>query len=224
MKKHFINALVAVGLLATLNSCSKEEQADVKPEATSEVVAQATPSFVSLDTVTVYYLTGRHLDITSLKDRKSYNKISDGNLTIDFSQSLTKMNGKDQEWGDKPYVVSKCTPYLDARFAPGEKVKVALNLSKKVTELGFELMQYKGYHMMVATYYDKSKNKKVGIVYHVTGSSPYQTRRESNAYLFAAQSSVPFDYVEIEWSNSTTSYRVSPYELNLAQFRYKLAQ
>ena len=134
------------------------------------------------------------------------------------------MNGKDQECGDKPYVVSRCTPYLDARFTPGEEVKIKINLSKKVTELGFELMQYKGYHMMVVNYYDKSKNKKVGTVYHGTGSSPYQTRRESNAFLFAAQSSVPFDYVEIEWSNATTPYRASPYELNLAQFRYKLAK
>jgi hypothetical protein len=35
MNKHYITALVAVGLLATLNSCSKEEQVDIKPVTTS---------------------------------------------------------------------------------------------------------------------------------------------------------------------------------------------
>jgi hypothetical protein len=230
MKKHFLSALVAVGLLATLNSCSKEEgKTDLKPVTESKIVGSTEGTFIQIDTVTAEYLQNKSLSFhKNWKSNQSYNVIENKELSVTVLPRFYNPGGKPPYWGKRPYVETACSSFVTVGYNWVEKTTLVFQLSKKVTEFGFELNTNGWREEYVATYWDKSKNLKIGSISNlpeVYPTDPYKVYlRGEGASLYAVKSSVPFDYVEVQFARIINWPDRTPGAYYFSNLKYKLAE
>lgn len=235
MKKHFITALAAVGLLATLNSCSKDEtpQENSKPITTSAIVGASLGTFVQIDTITADYLSGTtKIEFPkSLKIRTNYNTLKDDKLSVFIPEYffLSTKEPSGEGYGIKPYVETVCAVgAIGYRygFDGFPERQLTFVLSKKVTDFGFEIPTMGWRREYIATYWDKKTKTKVGSISNLP--NPYPTdpfkvaRRGYGASLMAVKSTVPFDSVQVKFIRDLQWPNDIGYQ-GFSQLRYKLA-
>lgn len=235
MKKHFITALAAVSLLATLSSCSKDEAVEEKPKpvTTSSIVGPSLGTFVQIDTITAEYLSGTtKIEFPkSLKIRTSYNTLKDDKLTV-FIPEYFFLGAKEpsgEGYGIKPYVETRCIVGAIGRKYASDAVlerQLTFVLSKKVTDFGFEIPTMGWRREYIATYWDKKTKTKVGSISNLPNPFPTDqfvfSKRGYGASLMAVKSTVPFDSVQVKFIRDLQWPNDIGYQ-GFAQLRYKLA-
>jgi hypothetical protein len=244
MKKNFIMVFVAVGLFATLISCSKEEQAVIKPVTISEnpldpdsngvIFLPEGEIYYYKDSVTVYgqagtkYLLLKPMSLEKYKNGELLDSICNKDIAIRFDTKGHKSHDKSVLWGDKPWVAEEFPPVITFRIGNTLTIK----LSKMVTAFGFEYnTPFDGTKRAITTRYRNSKLNKVipPTTTSYTGNLP--TNRPplgmpGGALLYAKESQTPFDEVRITFEDfkSGSPPLSGPFDISLAGFRYKVAK
>jgi hypothetical protein len=237
MKKHFINALAAVGILATLNSCSKEEQVEKTATTASQeslAPSAATGAHISLyTTVNKEYLKTTPMKLDKYRSMVEVDSVCNQELSIGFYSSIYRSHGRvvkdTTNWGNKPYVTDE-SPTLIAhdRFQRNELI---IRLSKKVTEFGFEYnSRYFGIeYPVIQTIWDKKTQTKIGTghVLRLNQKLPNNSARfgtPKGAALLGIKSDVPFDEIRVTLERT----KEIPLPIRMPHFttgmRYKLAK
>jgi hypothetical protein len=240
VKKHFINALVVIGLLATLSSCSKEEQAVLKPVTTSSDPdlpyidrgdgeqyypdeERSSYSWVGKN----YLLTTTPLSLEKYKNGVSGDSICNKEIVLRFNTEGRKSYDKVNRWGTKPRVVEEYAPIITIRINETLKIK----FSRPVTAFGVELnTPYRGFGYGITFQYRNTKlNKRLdfGSTRFLNETGPYEPRfgQPGGAELYAESSPESFDEVTIVFEPGLTAPTVNgPFDLSLAGFRYTLAK
>jgi hypothetical protein len=238
MKKHLLNGLVAVGLLATLNSCSKDESV-AKPETNSVLLAAPDTGQVVDLNKTIYtivndnYLLNTPLKLDKYRDGDKLDTACNKELSIAFNWPGIKRNNYNPKnpnvkWGYKPYVVDEYSSTIGFEYTGPVLI---LKLSKKVTEFGIEyLTPYYGWKYNVTqSIWDQKKNTKIADGRTITLNTKFPERQvwvggPGGAVLMAVKSKVPFDEVRM----TITDPAGQPFRQNLIHIiggiRYKLAK
>jgi hypothetical protein len=237
MKKHFINALVALGLLATLNSCSKEDLVE-KNETTSKIMATPdTGEVVDLNSsfytiVNDNYLLNKPLSLDKYRLGVRLDTVCNKELSISFNWPgglATYDRTKPSKWGYKPYVVDE---YSSTIVFESTGTVLILKLSKKVTEFGMEYTQpYRGWRYNVTqSIWDKKKKTKIAEGRTITLNTKVPDHLAwvggpGGASLMAMKSTVPFDEVRM----TITDPKGVPFTIQnlihiIGGIRYKLAK
>lgn len=173
------------------------------PERPVQNVFETTGNIVSLANPEDEYVDGTSLiDISGLSDYNNYDSITDGTVTVDFSQSLGKRTVPDNwaTWSSPPYSE---TAYPDLMYSSSV---VTLSLSEPVGTFGFELEpNLFGSFNFTVKYYSNG---------NLLGSIKRTATGDHGARLFAAQTKTyPIDEIVI-------SYDGSPSGFCIGQFRY----
>ena len=244
MKKIFIISLVATGLLATLGSCSKEELADTKPVTSLQntedpdgdgltFLPEGEVYFIE-DSVSIFgqagtkYLSFKPLNLEKYKNGEQLDSICNHDIAVRFDTKGRKSHNKSAYWGDKPWVVEDHPPVIT--FTVGSTL--IIRLSKMVTAFGYEINSpFTGAKRAIQTTARNSQlNKTISpVLVSYTGNLP--TNRPpfgmpGGALLYGKESKLPFDEIIIKTiGNSTTTQPLpGPFDIILANFRYKLAE
>jgi hypothetical protein len=244
MKKCLITTLVAVGLLATINSCSKEEQVDVKPVTVSQNPLDPDGyGYYNLpggelyyyeDSVSVYseantnYLRFKPLSLEKYKDGELLDSICNNDLAVRFSSKGRKFHDKTVLWGHKPRVADEYPPAITLTIGN----TLTMRFSKMVTGFGYEYNSpFKGMKWGITTRFRNSKlNKVINPVYtSYIGNLPTNIiplGMPGGAFLSARASQTPFDEVIITFEALANGDPApsGPFDITLAGFRYKLAK
>lgn len=249
MKKHFINALVALGLLAALSSCSKEEQSDLKPVKTMahpldpgnygyyEVVPDE--NYFYNDSVSTFarptanYLKMNPLPLEKYKNRSLLDSVCNKDLALHFEAKALKTHPKSALWGAKPYVENEHPPLLTLNST--NRI-ITIKMSKMVTGFGLELNSY--YQELGKTvginisFWNSKLNKMVehsaGTRYlrspSAIGTIPYG--EPGGARAKGLNGKEEFDEVRIrfEYNPDQPPTPVGPFEVYVTGFRYVLAK
>jgi len=252
MKKHFIIALAAVGLLATLNSCSKEkEQADLKPVKTMAnpldpanygyyEVAHGENYFYN-DSLTTFglptenYLKMKPLSLEKYKNGSLLDSVCNQDLALYFEGKALKTHKKTAPWGETSFVVNEHPPLLTLK-STNRIIKI--KMSKMVTGFGLELNSfYKEPDNKIVginvSYWNSKLNKMVdeseGTRYLGNGSFgmiPYG--EPGGARLKGQNGKEKFDEVRIRFEYNPDLNQgptpVGPFEVYVTGFRYVLAK
>jgi hypothetical protein len=129
MKKHLIIALAAVGLLATLTSCSKEEQAEsLKPaklmghpldpgnfgyyQVVTDEIYFYRDSLSSFARPTENYLKMKPLAIDKYRNGALLDSVCNKDLALYFNSKAQKTHDKSLLWGESPMVSNTHPPLL----------------------------------------------------------------------------------------------------------------
>jgi hypothetical protein len=246
MKKHLITALAAVALLATLNSCSKEEgvEASTKPVTSSyNPLDPGGFGYIDLgdgeifyyeDGMTAYDLAGKNylastmpLSLTKYKNGAVLDSVCNQDLALYFENKVRKTHDKDNKWGYKPRVAEEITPIVT--FSTGNETTI--RLSKMATAFGLEINtpdKGKGYGVTVR-FRNSKTNYSIAQPYtrylnHVRADGQPALGSPGGAYLWAYRSDIPFDEISITVGERTFNpTQGAPFDISLAGFRYKLA-
>lgn len=248
MKKHFINALVAVGLLATLSSCSKEEQTDLKPVKTMahpldpgnygyyQVVTGENyyynDSLSTFGRATENYLKLKPLSMEKYKNGSLLDSVCNQDLAVRFESKMLKTHSKATRWGSKPDVTEEYAPNVTVNISDTVFV---IKMSKMVSAIGFELnAKYKTAHVGVNIRYWNSKTNKslprAGGTMYLNSQYPDPNKipfgEPGGARVWGVESVKPFDEIRISIEAPTLGRPAppGPYGISLAGFRYKLAK
>jgi len=251
MKIHFINALVAVGLLATLSSCSKEEQTDPKPVKTMahpldpgnygyyQVVTDE--NYYYNDSVSTFarptenYLKMKPLRIDKYKNGSLLDSVCNPDLALYFESKALKTHPKSTLWAAKPFVEDEHPALLTLNSTnPILKIK----MSKMVKGFGFELNSFynelgisKSIGINVSLWNTKL-NKMVehsgGTRYLRSLGGPFGTipyGEPGGARVDGLNGKEEFDEVRIRFEyNPPQGTPVGPFEVFVTGFRYVLAE
>jgi hypothetical protein len=254
MKKHFINALVAVGLLATLNSCSKDE--DIKPtEKDNQKTSQNSDlpqyhpldpngfGFIRLEEGELYYyfdslstfsqvgkkyLTMKPLNLEKYKNGSLLDSVCNQDLAIRFESKALKSHDKQTKWGTSP---SRVVDEYPAVVTITTGIKTTIKLSKMVTAFGFEFNSpYKGYGYGVEVRYRNSKTNSLlptAIVSYLDNDTRFGPVLGSTggAWIRGVETVEQFDGVIVTFIKGfQAGVLYPPFDLSLGGFRYKLAK
>ena len=245
MKKYFITALVAVTLLATFNSCSKEEQAepDVKPvNNTLSSTPNSETDPVELGQGEVLYPYDELRMFTQVKDRYllttpislakykdgSYLSVCDDKITLAFESEGRKKHDKSAIWGVSPWVVIKDPPIITVTSVDHV---FSIKLSKMVKAFGLEVnTPYKGIkYEVTVSYWNNKINKMLPVAYtqYLHGTigildPPYFGDR-GGARLWAVSSKNPFNEIRVDMRKNANTPAIGPLNITFAGFRYTLA-
>lgn len=238
MKKHFIIALAAVGLLATLNSCSKEDSVE-KPETTSKILATPdTGEVVELNSIyyTIVndnYLLNTPLSLDKYRSGERLDTVCNKELSISFNwqgglETYDRTN-PNNKWGHKPHVVDEFSNRIVFTYTGPVLI---LKLSKKVTEFGIEYSSpYVGQRYNVTqSIWDKKKKTKIAEGRTITLNTKIPDHLAwvggpGGASLMAIKSTVPFDEVHMTITNPN-GVPFTRQNLNhiISGIRYKLSE
>lgn len=240
MKKFILHALAAISLVATLNSCSKEEQTLLKPVTTSldpdlpyidrgdgeqyyPDEERSSYSWVGKN----YLLTTTPLSLKSYKNGVSGDSICNKEITLRFDAQGRKSHDKGNKWGTKPRVVEEYAPIVTFRI----KESLTIKFSRPVTAFGVELnTPYKGRGYGITFQYRNTKlNRRLdfGSTRFLNANGPYLPKfgQPGGAELYAESSPEAFDEVTIVVEPGLGAPSVNgPFDLSLAGFRYTLAK
>jgi hypothetical protein len=248
MKKHFINAFVALGMLATLSSCAKEEQTDLKPVKTMahpldpgnygyyQVVIDE--NYFYNDSVSTFarptanYLKMKPLSLEKYKNGSLLDSVCNQDLALHFEGKALKTHPKSALWGAKPYVENEHPPLLTLNST---NPIITIKMSKMLTGFGLELNSYY-----------QELNKRVGInislwnsklnkmVEHSGGTRYLQSLSfevipyglPGGARLDGLNGKEEFDEVRIrfEYNPNQPPPPIGPFEVYVTGFRYVLAK
>jgi hypothetical protein len=246
MKKHYIIALVAVGLLATLNSCSKDESIEkITKQDTAPWYNPLDPegygyydigngelyyykdSVTSFDVVNEHYLKMTPLKLDKYKNGDLLDSVCNKDLALRFEVKARKTYNKEVKWGIKPKVVDEFTPTIT--FTMGNTMTI--RFSKMVSAFGFEFNSLfkDGEYGITTTYRNTKLNKVIPPTYtsyirqdNIGNPTLGMT---SGAWIRAIESQTPFNEVTIQFG---TGYKAPtlkpPYDISFGGFRYKIAK
>jgi hypothetical protein len=244
MKKHFLKALVAVSLFATLSSCSKDDKIDLKPiTKSSHPLDPYNFGYIDLGDGELYYYedslssfskaSQKYLGLTSplsldkYKNGAQLDSVCNKELSLYFESKVLKAHSKSEKWGVTPGVSEEYAPTVTIKSGIETKIK----LSKLVSMFGFELNSpYKGLaYGITVTYWNSKLNMKIpySVTSYLEGTNEFGTRFGSSggAMLYGLQSVVPFDEIRITFETSFTAPTLNPpFDISFAGFRYKLAK
>lgn len=167
------------------------------------------------DVLGEYTIKTTLLDISEIPFEENITSISDGILTLNFDQPLTKSQANVWgigQWGLFPEIEGP-NPHL--LFADYGKTAISISLSMPVRTFGFELLPdiYGEYQLKVSFF---SENKLIGSINKSTGG----VFNSPEAMLFAASTNASFDGILIEGSSNEGSSDEGG--IAMAQFRYVL--
>lgn len=254
MKKHFLNALVAVVLLATLNACSKDD--DVQPkngdkQKKSEngdyptyhpqdpngfgyyILPNGAYNFYQ-DSVIVYfeaqipeYLSFKPLRLDKYKNGELLDSVCNQDLAVRFESKARKSHNKEVKWGVKPKVADEFAPVVTLTMGNTMTIK----LSKMVMAFGYEYNSlFKDGEYSVTTRFRNSKLNKVikptftNYIRQTSISSP-DLGMTSGAMVVARESQTPFDEITITFGTGFKAPTLNPpYQISFGGFRYKPAK
>jgi hypothetical protein len=248
VKKHFINTLVAVGLLATLSSCSKEDQANLKPE-TKSVVDPRDPgefgyyqiepgevyyykdSISSFSQATKHYLTMKPLSLEKYKNGALLDSVCNKDLAFYFESKGKKTQDNSTVWGVKPLVTDEHAPIVTVNSADHV---FSIKTSKMVTAMGFEINPaYKGTELGVnISFWNSKLNQEVpkggGTIYlnyHII-SPDVTIGLPGGAIINGIEATKPFNEIRITFEPLTYGYPdpIGPFEISFSGFRYILTK
>lgn len=244
MKNHFITALVAVSLLATLNSCSKEEQIDVKTVTTSSnpldpynfgyIDRGEGELYYYRDKVTSYsqanknYLLLKSLSLEKYKNGELLDSVCNKDIAFRFENKGRKSHNKSAQWGTKPEVAEEHPPIITVNTDWSFTIK----LSKMVSAIGFEINSpYKGVkYGITVRYFNTELNKVIpptytSYLYPPSDIGP-QFGQPGSAMLRSIDSETPFNEIRITYEYLKYGEPAPPgtFDLLLAGFRYRLAK
>ena len=244
MKKHLIIALAAVGLLATLNSCSKEEQGDLKPVKTAAVNPLDPDgygwyrlpdgsTYYYEDSVVVFrdaqnpkYLSYKSLSLEKYKNGELLDSVCNKDIALRFESKARKSHNKEVSWGVKKEVVDEFPPMITINTDNSLTIK----FSKMVTGFGYEYNSlYKDYQWSIKTTFRNSKlNKDIRPTFTTFiddySVGPIPLGVQGGARLNARESQTPFDEVTITFEGPAAEPAPGTFDISFAGFRYKLAK
>jgi hypothetical protein len=244
MKKNFIHALVVAGILATLSSCSKEEQAAIQPIMETShpldpdndglIFLPEGEVYYYLDSVSIFgeagtkYLTFKPLSLEKYKNGELLDSVCNQDIAVRFDAKGRKSHSKSVLWGDKPWVAEEYPPMITFRVGSTLTIK----LSKMVTAFGYEINSpFTGAKRAIETTFRNSKLNKIIPPVSVSYTGNLPTNRPpfgmpGGPHLYAKESATPFDEVVIKTvgNNTQTPPLPGPFDITLASFRYKLAE
>ena len=244
MKTNMIIVLVAVGLLVTLTSCSKEEQASIQP--VMEISNPLDPDgdgridypdgeiYIIQDSISLYgqagtkYLMLKPLILKKYKNAELLDSLCNQDLAIRFDAKGRISHNKSVLWGIKPLVAEEYPSKIT--FNIGKTL--TLRFSKMLTAFGYEFnTPFTGEKRGIESTFRNSKLNKVirPVTVSYTGNLPTNTPElgtEGGALLRAMEGQKPFDEVTITFlgNNTQTPGSFGPFDITLAGFRYKLAK
>jgi hypothetical protein len=247
MKKHLINALVAVALLATLNSCSKDEQVKLKPVTTADnpldpgnygyyqiVTGEIyfyKDSITDYGQVTEHYLQLKPLSLEKYKNGALLDSVCNKDLAVYFESKGVKSQDKTALWGVVPQVTAARPPIVTVNSAD---YMFKLKMSKMVTGFGFEINSpYTGKKLGVhISYWNSKLNKQIpdaeGIRYlEGSGAGSYVPfGQPGGATTWGVEATRPFDEVRVKFEEPKYAAPdpIGPFEISFSGFRYKLAK
>jgi hypothetical protein len=249
MKKHFINVLVAVGLLATLSSCSKEEQVDLKPVKSMahpldpgnfgyyEVVTgenyHYNDSISTFGRATENYLKLKPLSMEKYKNGSLLDSVCNQDLALYFESKALKTHEKTALWAVVPRVTDSHPPIVSVNSSDHIFI---IKMSKMVTGFGLEVYSpYKGTKLGVnVSFWNSKLNKRVpeaGGTRYLNGSGGgfdilFGNPGGVHIWGVDATKTNEFDEVRITFEPtwSLAPPPVGPFEISFAGFRYKLAK
>jgi hypothetical protein len=244
MKTNLFNALVAMVIFATLSSCSKEEQAEVKPVTVSQnpldpdgdgliFLPEGEVYFIE-DSVLIFgqvstkYKLFKPLSLEKYKNGELLDSICNQDIAARFDIKGRKSHDKSLYWGDSPWVFEDHPPVITFRVDNTLTIK----LSKMVTAFGYEINSpYTGVRRAIETTFRNSKLNKTIPPVLASYTSDVPTNRPyfgmpGGALLYAKESATPFDEIVIKTVGNSTSTPPlpGPFDVTLANFRYKLGK
>jgi len=245
MKASISHALAVICMIATLNSCSKDEQADIKPSTVAEhpldpegygFYELPEGEFVYyLDKVYAYtqagknYLKLKPLSLKNYKNGMLLDSICNKDIAFRFETKGRISFDKSELWGRKPRVADEYPPFITFNT----DYLFIIKLSKMVNAIGVEFNSpYRGVRYGITfRYFNTKLNKEIPPAYT---SYLYPADEDlgpvlgspGNAYLRSIKSETPFDEIRVEYSFGSTSNPPpsGKFNLLLAGFRYELAE
>jgi hypothetical protein len=242
MKKILLNALVVVSILATLSSCSKDEQLDIKPAASAyNPLDPNNNGYIALpegefnyynDNMFTYtrvgknYLLMKPLSLEKYKNGSLLDSVCNEDIAIRFETKAVKTYDKTAPWGAKPRVVNEYAPIVTITGG----VTITIKLSKMATAFGFELNSlFKGYgYGITADFWNSKLNYKIPNSY--TSFLSDDTRfgpvlgSPGGALITGVKSKVPFDEIRFTFEPGFAPSVYPPLNISLGGFRYILAK
>jgi hypothetical protein len=198
-----------------ISSCSKDELSTPILDKTNSITGISTPqdasSFLSIETVTDWYLNNTSKIDYVKSSKPTYEQIKDDSITVTFNDPLYLAKQSNRAWGDKPYV--ECRYNNVFLFSKNEVI--SMRLSSKVHVFGFELSPREtGKFEMIVEYWDSQMNTLVGFTNHFADGE--------KAILLSVNSSVPFDSVKISYNSpvGNDDPTQGPGGYNFVNFRY----
>lgn len=244
MKKNLINALIAMVLFATLSSCSKEEQVDIKsakisqnpldPDGDGMIFLPEGEVYYIEDSVSLYgqvgtkYLLLKPLSLEKYKNAALLDSVCNQDIAMRFDVKGRKSHDKSILWGEKPWVAEEYPSVITFRIGN----TLTIRFSKMLTAFGYEFNSpFTGERRAIESTFRNSKLNKViqPVTISYTGNLP--TNRPplgmpGGAHLRALESQTPFNEVTIKFvaNRANTPPPPGPFDITLANFRYKLAK
>ncbi len=178
-------------------------------EVHNEIIVESSFSPIE-DVLGDYTIKTTLLDFSEVTCDENVTSISDGKLTLDFNDTLTK-GGSDgcsvfEEWGSFPWVEGINPDILYSDYISS----VTISLSKAVSTFGLELRPRElGEYTFKVSFF--KRDKLIGVIDKTT----WGYFNIPDAMLFASTTNDSFDKITIE-SNSTEE------GFSMAQFRYIL--
>jgi hypothetical protein len=244
MKKHFINALVAVSLLATLNSCSKDQgvEADSKPvKASSHPLDPGGFGYIDRgegelyyyeDSMTTYsqagknYLIMKPLSLEKYKNGQLLDSVCNKDLAVYFPSKVLKTHDTSTPWGLKKTVASEYASIVTITSG----VTTIIKLSKLVSAFGFEFNSpYKDkITNMTIQFWNSKTNQKLRNegTFRINNDTRFGPvlGTQGGALLEGVESGSPFNEIRITFSVGPQPAVDPPYNISFGGFRYKLAK
>jgi hypothetical protein len=247
MNKHFMNALVALCLLATMSSCSKEELADPKQVTTSAhpldpdndgyYTVERGENYFYNDSISTFgeatknYLKLKPLSLESYKNGALLDSVCNKDLAVYFESKAKKTHDKSALWAVIPRVSAEHPPIVTVNSADHLFI---IKTSKMVTAFGLEVNSpYKGLYLGVNVSFWNSKLNKMteegeGTRYLNGGGGPFDISFgfPGGAQTWGVETTKPFDEVRIEFDplRSSDPDPIGPFEISFSGFRYKIAK
>jgi hypothetical protein len=241
MKKTFVNALVVVGLLATLSSCSKEDQADANSVKTSSILDDVDyinrgdgEIFYFDDSVTTYSQASKNyllattpLNLEKYKNGALLDSVCNKDIALVFESKARITQDKSALWGSVPRVASEHPPIVTVNT---DDAVYSIKLSRMVTAFGLELNSpFKGFgYGVTVSFWNSKLNYKVphANTLYLHGTTKYDTQfgDPGGAEMWGVKSEIPFDEIRIDFEERYETPGVGPFEISLAGLRYKLAK
>jgi hypothetical protein len=245
MKVSVPSALVAVCLIATLSSCSKDEQVVVKPAVVSEnpldpegygfYYLPDRELYYYEDKVSAYIQAGKNylklkpLSLEKYKNGMLLDSVCNKDIALRFENKGRISFDKSELWALKPRVADEHPPFITFNTDYAFTIK----LSKMVNAIGMEFNSpYRGVKYDITfTYFNTKLNKVIPPTYTsylypaATASGP-QLGSAGGAMLRSIKSETPFDEIRVvyHYGDSKNPPPAGTFDLVLAGFRYLLAE
>jgi hypothetical protein len=245
MKRFILLIFVAVGLLTTFTSCTKEESTNMAPSVSA--VDPLDPDgfgfyekgegelYYYNDKVTSYsqvkeaYLKLKPLNLEKYKHGEWLDSVCNKDIAFVFENKGRLSKDKSKLWALRPRAVDPYPPFVTINT----DWTLTIKMSKMVHAVGIELNSlYQGTTTGITVeYFNTELNKIIRPTFTIFIDPPGGifaplVGETGGAALWSVDSETPFNEIRIRFGfvNGNDPVPVSRYDLMLAGFRYKLAE